>query len=94
MHVRAGYPQRQRQEDRYGDPAAAFRHEVVPAPEIGPEEVLVAVMAAGINYNNAWAARGYPVDQIAVRQKAGETEDFHRTGERGMPSHGQNTPLP
>lgn len=66
--------------DRYGDPAEAFQHEVVPTPELGPGEVLVAVMAAGINYNNVWAARGYPVDQVAVRQKRGELEDFHVGG--------------
>jgi crotonyl-CoA carboxylase/reductase len=42
--------------------------------------VLIAVMAAGINYNNVWAARGYPVDQVALRQKQGETEDFHVGG--------------
>ena len=66
--------------DRYGDPASAFREELVPTPHIGPHEVLVAVMAAGINYNNVWAARGYPVDQIAMRQKKGEPEDFHVGG--------------
>ena len=37
-------------------------------------------MAAGINYNNVWAARGYPVDQVALRQKQGDTEDFHVGG--------------
>src|SRR2546423_2685359 len=37
-------------------------------------------MAAGINYNNVWAARGYPVDQVALRQKQGEPEDFHVGG--------------
>ncbi|GLY70602.1 crotonyl-CoA carboxylase/reductase [Amycolatopsis taiwanensis] len=65
---------------RYGDPAAAFQPEVVDTPRIGPGEVLIAVMAAGINYNNVWAARGYPVDQVAVRQKRGEPEDFHVGG--------------
>jgi len=49
-------------------------------PPIGPDEVLIAVMAAGINYNNVWAARGYPVDQIAAHQKAGEPYDFHVGG--------------
>ncbi|WP_051898008.1 crotonyl-CoA carboxylase/reductase [Sciscionella sediminilitoris] len=67
-------------QDRYGDPASAFRPEVVDTPRIGPDEVLIAVQAAGINYNNVWAARGYPVDQVAVRQKRGETEDFHIGG--------------
>lgn len=66
--------------DRYGDPARAFRPELVPTPAIGPYEVLVAVMAAGVNYNNVWAARGYPVDQIGTRQKRGEMEDFHIGG--------------
>lgn len=67
-------------QDRYGDPEAAFQQEVVDTPELGPDEVLIAVMAAGINYNNVWAARGYPVDQIAARQKAGEPYDFHIGG--------------
>lgn len=66
--------------ERYGDPATAFRHEVVPTPDIGPDEVLIAVMAAGINYNNVWAARGYPVDQVGMRQRRGEKEDFHVGG--------------
>jgi crotonyl-CoA carboxylase/reductase len=65
---------------RYGEPAVAFAPEVVDVPPIGPDEVLVAVMAAGINYNNVWAARGYPVDQVALRQKQGEPEDFHVGG--------------
>jgi crotonyl-CoA carboxylase/reductase len=65
---------------RYGEPATAFAPEVVEVAPIGPDEVLVAVMAAGINYNNVWAARGYPVDQVALRQKAGEPEDFHVGG--------------
>ena len=65
---------------RYGDPRSAFVPEVVPTPAIGPNEVLVAVMAAGINYNNVWAARGYPVDQVQTRQRRGEVEDFHIGG--------------
>ncbi|MEU6263629.1 crotonyl-CoA carboxylase/reductase [Saccharopolyspora shandongensis] len=67
-------------QSRYGDPAEAFQPELVDTPRIGPDEVLIAVMAAGINYNNVWAARGYPVDQVAVRQKRGEQEDFHIGG--------------
>jgi crotonyl-CoA carboxylase/reductase len=73
------YAQVVRQE-RYGDPAQAFQSEVVETPPLAPDEVLIAVMAAGINYNNVWAARGYPVDQIAVRQRKGELEDFHVGG--------------
>src|SRR5947209_2208962 len=67
-------------QSRYGDPATAFQPEVVDTPPIGPDEVLVAVMAAGVNYNNVWAARGYPVDQVATRQRRGEPEDFHVGG--------------
>lgn len=67
-------------QDRFGDPELAFRDEVVDTPRIGDDEVLIAVMAAGVNYNNVWAARGYPVDQVAVRQKRGEPEDFHIGG--------------
>jgi len=66
--------------ERYGDPGTAFQAEVVETPPIGPDEVLVAVMAAGINYNNVWAARGYPVDQVAVRQRRGDPYDFHIGG--------------
>lgn len=65
---------------RYGDPATAFAHEVIDTPSVGAGEVLIAVMAAGVNYNNVWAARGYPVDQVATRQRRGETEDFHVGG--------------
>ncbi len=67
-------------QDRFGDPELAFRDEVVDTPRIGDDEVLIAVLAAGVNYNNVWAARGYPVDQVAVRQKRGEPEDFHIGG--------------
>lgn len=66
--------------DRYGDPATAFRPEVVETPPLADDEVLVAVMAAGINYNNVWAARGYPIDQIVMRNKRGEPYDFHVGG--------------
>lgn len=65
---------------RYGDPLNAFVQETVRTPDLGPDEVLVAVMATGINYNNVWAARGYPVDQVATRQRRGEIEDFHIGG--------------
>lgn len=67
-------------QNRFGDPAQAFVPEVVAMPDVAPDEVLVAVLAAGINYNNVWAARGYPVDQIATRQRRGEPEDFHIGG--------------
>ncbi|NUP37588.1 MAG: crotonyl-CoA carboxylase/reductase [Streptomyces sp.] len=67
-------------QERYGVPGSAFRTEVVDVPPIGPGQVLVRVMAAGVNYNNVWAALGYPLDVIAARQKAGAPEDFHIGG--------------
>ena len=67
-------------QDRFGEPAKAWQREVIPTPELGPKDVLVYVMATGINYNNVWAALGYPIDVIADRQKKGEPEDFHAGG--------------
>ena len=65
---------------RYGEPLTAFAEEIVPTPILGPRDVLVYVMAAGVNYNNVWAAMGMPVDVIATRNKRGEPEDFHIGG--------------
>lgn len=65
---------------RYGEPEVAFAEEVIATPSPGPREVLVYVMAAGVNYNNVWAAMGIPIDVIATRNKRGEPEDFHIGG--------------
>lgn len=65
---------------RFGDPREAFQVEKVSVPKPGPREVLIAVMATGINYNNVWAARGVPIDVISVRNKAGAPWDFHIGG--------------
>ena len=46
--------------DAFGEPAEAIRDEVIDVPELGPRDVLVAAMAAGVNFNNVWAARGHP----------------------------------
>ncbi|MBL6960074.1 MAG: crotonyl-CoA carboxylase/reductase [Anaerolineales bacterium] len=67
-------------QDRFGDPRTAFRVEEVEIPRIKPHEVLIGVMAAGINFNNVWAARGIPIDVIRIRQKMGEPYDFHVGG--------------
>ena len=67
-------------QDRFGEPKDAWRREIIDTPEIGPLDVLVYVMATGINYNNVWAALGKPVDVIADRQRKGEPEDFHAGG--------------
>ena len=67
-------------QDRFGVPTKAFKVETIEVPDVAPDEVLVYVMAAGINYNNVWAGLGTPVDVIKARQKAGEKEPFHIGG--------------
>ncbi len=67
--------------ERFGPPTKAFQVEKIPVPELKPNEVLVYVMAAGINFNNVWAALGVPINVIAARQKAGyDSSDFHIGG--------------
>jgi crotonyl-CoA carboxylase/reductase len=48
-------------EEREGEPRDAFQIEEIEVPEPGAFEVIVRVMAAGVNYNNVWAALGKPV---------------------------------
>ncbi|HSN29349.1 MAG TPA: alcohol dehydrogenase catalytic domain-containing protein, partial [Kofleriaceae bacterium] len=66
--------------ERFGEPRDAFKQEALTIPELGPRDVLVYVMAAGVNYNNVWAAMGIPIDVIKTRQKKGEKENFHIGG--------------
>lgn len=61
--------------EREGDPITAMRVEEVPLPEVGAREVLVLVMAAGVNYNGVWAARGKPVSVFRMHN-----EPFHIAG--------------
>ncbi|HSP56096.1 MAG TPA: crotonyl-CoA carboxylase/reductase, partial [Dehalococcoidia bacterium] len=58
--------------ERFGDPIKAFQPEKVETPrDLKPNEALVLVMAAGINYNNVWAALGVPVNVVKAREKEG-----------------------
>src|SRR4029078_8560123 len=66
--------------DRYGEPRAAIRTEVIDVPELGRHDVLVAVMAAGVNFNNVWAARGIPVDVTKTQARWNEPTAFHIVG--------------
>ena len=67
--------------ERFGDPSHAFQVETgLDVPPLGRREVLIGVKAAGVNYNNVWAARGYPIDVIAARRRQGDLEDFHIGG--------------
>jgi len=47
--------------EREGEPEQAFQIEEIEVPEPGAFEVIVRVMAAGVNFNNVWAALGKPV---------------------------------
>ncbi len=71
-------------QDRFGEPTKAFRAETIDVPaELRPDEVLVWVMAAGINYNNVWAGLGTPVDVIGARARDKDWPDpspFHIGG--------------
>ena len=48
-------------EERQGEPTEAFQMEEIEVPEPEAFEVIVRVMAAGVNFNNVWAALGEPV---------------------------------
>jgi len=62
-------------EDRLGEPRDAFQLEQIEAPEPGAFEVVVRVMAAGVNFNNVWAALGEPVSVFRYHP-----EDHHIGG--------------
>jgi len=62
-------------EERCGEPRDAFALEEMPVPEPGAFEVIVRVMAAGVNFNNVWAALGRPVSVFKSRD-----EDHHIGG--------------
>lgn len=62
--------------DREGEPRDSMVVEEMPLPEVGPLDVLVMVMAAGVNFNGVWAARGKPVSTMQMHPG----EDFHIPG--------------
>ena len=66
--------------ERFGEPQRAFKVETIDVPELKPDEALVYVMAAGVNYNNVWAALGSPVDVVKVHERDGDPSGFHIGG--------------
>jgi crotonyl-CoA carboxylase/reductase len=50
--------------ERHGRPKKAMQLEVLPTPEIDADQVLILVMAAGVNYNGVWAGLGEPVSVL------------------------------
>ena len=50
--------------DRHGPPEQSMQIEVVPTWQLDSHDVLILVMAAGVNYNGVWAALGTPLSPI------------------------------
>ena len=61
--------------EREGEPTEAFQLEEMEVPEPGAFEVIVRVMAAGVNFNNVWAALGKPISVFRYHK-----EDHHIGG--------------
>jgi crotonyl-CoA carboxylase/reductase len=55
--------------ERHGPPDEAMKVEVVPTWELDSHDVLVLVMAAGVNYNGIWAALGQPISVLDVHKQ-------------------------
>ncbi|WP_416898024.1 MAG: crotonyl-CoA carboxylase/reductase [Minwuia sp.] len=55
--------------EREGEPDKAMQVEVVETPELDSHDVLVLVMAAGVNYNGVWASLGIPVSMFDVHKQ-------------------------
>lgn len=54
--------------ERHGPPEEAMQIEVVDTPAIDPDECLILVMAAGVNYNGVWAGLGTPVSPFDIHK--------------------------
>jgi len=61
--------------ERHGKPDTAMQCEVLETPEIDSGEVLVMVMAAGVNYNGIWASLGKPISPFDSHK-----QPFHVAG--------------
>jgi crotonyl-CoA carboxylase/reductase len=63
-------------QEREGPPTEAFQLEEMEVPEPAAFEVVVRVMAAGVNFNNVWASLGKPVSVFRYHPN----EDHHIGG--------------
>jgi len=61
--------------ERHGEPDKSFQVEVVDVPELDSHDVLILVMAAGVNYNGVWAGLGTPVSPFDIHKA-----DYHIAG--------------
>ena len=61
--------------ERHGEPDQSFQLEVVDVKKPDSLEVVVMVMAAGVNYNGVWAGLGIPISPFDVHKA-----DYHIAG--------------
>ena len=61
--------------ERHGNPDTAMQVEVVDTPDLDSHDVLIMVMAAGVNYNGVWAALGQPISPFDYHKA-----DYHIAG--------------
>jgi crotonyl-CoA carboxylase/reductase len=61
--------------DRHGPPEESMQVEVVETPKLDSHDVLILVMAAGVNYNGVWAGLGKPISPFDVHKA-----DYHIAG--------------
>ncbi|MFM7445688.1 MAG: alcohol dehydrogenase catalytic domain-containing protein, partial [Tabrizicola sp.] len=61
--------------ERHGEADTAMQVEVVDTWKLDSNEVLVLVMAAGVNYNGVWASRGEPISPFD-----GHKQPYHIAG--------------
>jgi crotonyl-CoA carboxylase/reductase len=54
--------------ERHGEPNKAMLQEVIDVPKLDSQDVLILVMAAGVNYNGVWAALGQPMSVFDVHK--------------------------
>ncbi|MDF1737181.1 MAG: crotonyl-CoA carboxylase/reductase [Minwuia sp.] len=55
--------------ERHGNPDTAMQCEVVDTPELDSHDVLILVMAAGVNYNGVWASLGTPLSPFDIHKQ-------------------------
>ncbi len=71
-------------QERHGPPDKSFQTRSGATWTIGEDEVLLLVMAGGVNYNGIWAGLGKPITPFNVHKQpyhiAGSDASGHRLG--------------
>ena len=68
--------------ERHGVPEKSFELEVVDVKKPDSHEVVVLVMAAGVNYNGVWAGKGVPISPFDRRIWPVRRHEGHSTDRR------------